>query len=68
MTDQQLALQAMSDAQHILKNFYSLGRTMISGSLKGWWRYLSDQTLLWLSIACNVPMAAKKPAGLSRRV
>ena len=47
-------------AAYPLKKFYSPDRTMISGSLKGWWRTLSDQTLLWQSTGCNIPMADRK--------
>jgi hypothetical protein len=35
LTDQQLALQAMSDAQHILEEVLQPDRTMISGSFGG---------------------------------
>jgi hypothetical protein len=39
---------------------------MISGSLKDWWKYLSDQTLLWPWIVCSVPNR-EKPASANRR-
>jgi len=68
MTDQQLAIQAVSDAQRILEEYLeSLDRTITSASLRSWWRCSGGPTLLSPSIACSgatVGEAKKNPPGV----
>ena len=54
MTDQQLALEAMSEAQRILKSISSPARTITSASWTGWSRYLRGPTSLSPSIVYSM--------------
>jgi hypothetical protein len=55
MTDQQVALQAMSDAHRILEEYLEPRPTMISVFLRGSLRFLSGQRSSWRSTACSAP-------------